>query len=157
MSQIFTLRQWELFKAYQIKFSVRRTERLKLEADLVDIERGFVALFWMTEVAITTYAVSTGIFLCYPNAIGVTCENFTPDEQRFMLRASVATETAGGLMFIFTAVTAVLLLISMYKIYMTIRTHYPEWNPNIFFIVLQVIAFIVPVIMCILCVIFYKP
>ena len=157
MSQIFTKRQWELFKAYQIKFSVRRTERLKLEADLVTIERGFVVLFWITQVAIATYAIATGIFLCYPDAIDATCEEFTPDEQRFMMRASVATETAGGLIFVSTAVTAVLLLISMYKIYVTIRTHYPEWAPNIFFIILQVIAFLVPVVMCILCVIFYQP
>lgn len=33
MGQTFTQRQWQLFKAYQIKFSKRRTERLKLQED----------------------------------------------------------------------------------------------------------------------------
>ena len=74
-----------------------------------------------------------------------------------MLRASFATEVAGGFLFLLAAMTAVLLLISMRKIYVTIRIHYPEWKPNLFFIALQVIAFVTPVIMCILCVIFYKP
>ena len=74
-----------------------------------------------------------------------------------MLRASLATEIAGGLIFLSDALTAVLLLISMNKIYVTIKTHYPEWTPNILFIALQIIAFVAPVIMCILCVVFYAP
>ena len=74
-----------------------------------------------------------------------------------MMRASIATETAGALIFIILALTAVLLLISMHKIYVTIRTHYPAWTPNIFFIILQIVAFIAPVITCVLCVIVYKP
>ena len=78
MGQIFTKRQWQLFKAYQIKFTVRRTERLSLEKDLVSIDRGFSLLFWMTQMAILAYTVCTGIYMCYPDAIEKTCENFTP-------------------------------------------------------------------------------
>ena len=74
-----------------------------------------------------------------------------------MMRTSIATEIAGALIFIILSLTAVLLLISMHKIYVTIRTHYPVWTPNIFFIILQVVAFIAPVITCVLCVIVYKP
>ena len=121
------------------------------------IERGFLALFLVTQVVIVFYAVATGIFMCYPDAIGTACEDFTPEEQRFMMRTSFATEIAAALIFIILALTAVLLLISMHKIYVTIRTHYPAWKPNIFFIILQIIAFIAPVITCVLCVIFYKP
>ena len=44
------------------------------------IERGFLALFLVTQVVIVFYAVATGIFMCYPDAIGTACEDFTLEE-----------------------------------------------------------------------------
>ena len=56
-----------------------------------------------------------------------------------------------------TAITAVLLLMSMRKIYVTIKTHYSRWKPNYCFIALQVIAFTAPVLTGLLMIVFYKP
>ena len=53
--------------------------------------------------------------------------------------------------------TFILLVISMIRIHTTIKTYFPKWKPNMFFLVLQVIAFSSPVLMTIGCVLLYKP
>ena len=74
-----------------------------------------------------------------------------------MWRASVAVEASAALIFIVDMVTSVLLLYSMRRIYVTIRSYYPKWKSNNWFIGLQVIAFTAPTLMCLFCIISYKP
>ena len=75
----------------------------------------------------------------------------------FMVRTSWAVRSTAGMMFVIDSTTAVLLLISMKKVYTTIQTHYSLWNPNRVFIALQVISFVAPVLMALACIIFYHP
>ena len=136
MGQVFTKRQWLLFKAYQIKFSNRRSETLKREDELVLINKGFSVLFWVTELVILAFSTSNGIFMIYPNVIGETCDEFSDDQELFMVRTSWAVRSTAGMMFALDLTTAILLLISMKKVYSTIQTHYSRWNPNRVFIAL---------------------
>ena len=114
-----------MFKAYQIKFCTMRTERLKLEEDQQIVHKGFSILFWLTELVILIYAFSMGVYLIYPDSIKETCENLSPSQKQVMLRASVAVEASASLIFFFCMVTSVLLLYSMRRIYVTIRSYYP--------------------------------
>ena len=157
MGQMFTQRQWQLFKAYQIKFSKKRTERLKLEEDQQMIDKGFSVLFWFTELVILIYSISLGLYLGYPDSIEETCEDFSPSQEQVMWRASLAVEASASLILIFDMITSALLLYSMRRIYVTIRSYYPKWKSNNWFIALQVIAFTAPTLMCLICIIAYKP
>ena len=74
-----------------------------------------------------------------------------------MYRASLAVEASACLIFIFDMVTSVLLLYSMRRIYVTIKSYYPRWKSNNCFITLQVIAFTAPTLMCLFCIIYFKP
>ena len=74
MGQVFTQRQWLLFKAYQIKFAELRSDKIKAEEELVTINRAFYVLFWVTEMVILTYVISNAIFMSYPNVIDETCD-----------------------------------------------------------------------------------
>ena len=40
---------------------------------------GGSVLFWVTELVILAYIVSTGIFLVYPNVIDENCDEFSDD------------------------------------------------------------------------------
>ena len=53
--------------------------------------------------------------------------------------------------------TAVLLLISMKRIYSIIRTQYSDWNPNKCFIFVQIVAFATPPLIILGIMIAYKP
>ena len=49
------------------------------EDELDLINKGFSVLFWVTELVILAYTVSTGIFLIYPNVIDENCDEFSDD------------------------------------------------------------------------------
>ena len=70
---------------------------------------------------------------------------------------SSAFAICGLILLIIDAFTAILLMISMRRIYMRIKTHYKQWNPNLYFIALQVIIFITPVLASFCAFLVYKP
>ena len=52
---------------------------MQREDELDLINKGFSVLFWVTELVILAYIVSTGIFLVYPNVIDENCDEFSDD------------------------------------------------------------------------------
>ena len=103
------------------------------------------------------YGTFYGIFIGYPIVIEGSGGEMTPGDKSFMLKMSFAFRTCGLIALTIDAFTAILLLISMKRIYMRIKTHYQQWNPNQYFIALQVIIFIAPVLMALCAFLVYQP
>ena len=111
----------------------------------------------MTELVCALSGTFYGIFLSYPTVIESSGREMTPSEKSFMLKMSKAFEICGLIALIIDSFTAILLLISMKRIYMRIKTHYQQWNPNVYFIALQAIIFIAPVLMSLGSFLVYQP
>ena len=114
-------------------------------------------MYWVAQVFIIAFATFQGIYISYPVVIDKTCKELTPEEGEFLLKMSTAYKACGAALTTLDGIAAVLLLISMKRIYFTIKTHYPLWNANRFFIALQAIAFVAPVVIVICSVFSYKP
>ena len=74
-----------------------------------------------------------------------------------MIMLSWAYKILTIILLAIATITAILLLISMRRIYVTIKTHFSMWKPNYCFIALQVIAFTAPVISGFLMIVFFHP
>ena len=80
------------------------------------------------------------------------------DEQLVIsTRLSLGYEICTGGMLFLDIVSAVLLVISMWRIYTTIKNEYSNWNPNKCFIAIQIFIFIAPLLSAMVCLIFYVP
>ena len=44
------------------------------------INKGFSVLFWVTELVIIAFCISSGIYMIYPNVIDETCDEFSDDQ-----------------------------------------------------------------------------
>ena len=111
----------------------------------------------MTQLIIVLEATFYGIFLGYPTVIEGSGDEMTPGDKSFMLKMSSAFAICALIVLTIDAFTAILLLISMKRIYMRIKTNYQQWNPNLYFIALQVIIFITPVLASFCAFLVYKP
>ena len=132
-------------------------DKHRYNVQLGKIDVVFKIMIVIAELALASFAIFQGIYISYPSFINKTVEELTPRESRFLLQMSTAYRISGVILNILDAMTAVLLFISMRRIYITITTYYPLWNANRFFITLQGIAFIGPLLFAILALAFYKP
>ena len=78
----------------------------------------------LTEVGAVAMAVLYGLFLSYPVVEGFDYNNMTDEQARILTRLSLGYEICtGGLIFL-DIVSAILLVLSMKRIYSTIKNEY---------------------------------
>ena len=81
---------------------------------------------WLTEAITLIWATCYGVYLCYPSAIGKDYEDLTPTEESFLTTVSGVYKGLAVTLVLLDTVTAVLLLISMKRIYNIIKTQYTD-------------------------------
>ena len=85
MNQIFTWRQWKLFKRYQIKFAEEPMDARRFLAQLEKVDKLFKIMIIIAELTLVSFAIFQGIYISYLSFTDLTIEELTPEQSRFLL------------------------------------------------------------------------